>query len=149
MDVMAMKKEFSITIKSLFKTKLKLVILLNFIAIILIFISCYNKLKPNQDETIFIMMSDEFVLKQEVVNELVAVTKDYDLRKFNSLGYDHNNSDFGQVLATKGYFGTDLFIFNKELAITFKDMQIFKELDQDYLLVSDNYLSNNEIVYGI
>ena len=145
-----MNKEFSFNFKSLYKSKFKIAVILNIIAVICIILLCHNKFKVKEEEKVFIMMSDNLVLSEQMNQDLFSISQKYDMEEFLALGYDEKDPYFGQVISTKGYYGTDLFIFNFDVVNQFKDMEIFKVLDGEYISLTEEYkYDSKENIIGL
>ena len=92
-------------------------------------------------------MSGSLNLNNQLTNELIAISEEYGMRDFLAMGYDEKDTYFNQSLQTKGYYGSDLFIFSYELADSYQGMGLYAELDDRYLeLSNEHYYEDGKLV---
>ena len=149
MEDKSMKNEFTYNIKALYKERYKLVVILNLIAIVIALFLGYNKLQPTEEEKVFIFMSGSLNLNLEITEELTDICSNFGMKEFLAMGYDENDVYFNQSVSTKGYYGSDLFLFSYEVAESFKGMELYAPLDSDYLDLSEDYFYEEDNPVGL
>lgn len=130
-------------IKTFYKKNRVLIILLFIVCGFMIFMLNYQHAKPSKEETVFIFISDQRYLKDDIKDELGEIGKEFGIKKVNSFGYNQHDTSFSQAFVTKGYYSTDLFILSKDVIEEYKDSGTFKELSDEIEGLSDVTLTNS------
>ena len=131
-------------IKGIYKEYKRVILVLYILCAAMVCLLCYLHAKPTKDEQIFIFVSGQLMMKNELTHEMEDIAKDFGILEVGSFTYDELDSDFPQIFATKGYYSSDLYILSKEVIENYKDSGAFKEINENLLELTDNYITNSD-----
>ena len=139
-------------IKDIYKKHKKIIIIAHLICILVICMFCYTHAQPTKDERVFIFVTGQKYMKEDLKIALEELGEDNGILDVSSFGYDEYDSSFSQAFATKGFYSSDLFIMSKTVFDTYKTTNTFRTLPSEIVSLSDNWVvddSGNIIAIAI
>lgn len=129
-------------IKDIYKKNKKVITIIYLICFIVIFMLCYTHAKPTKEERVFIFVTGQKYMKEDVKEDLEELGEQYGILDVSSFGYDEFDSSFSQAFATKGFYSSDLFIMSKEVFEAYKTTGAFTALSSDIVGLSDVHITD-------
>ena len=130
-------------IKGLYKEYKRIIVILYILLVVGVSLLCYQHAKPTKDEQIFIFVSGQMMLKNDLVNEMEEIAEKYGILDVSSFTYDEFDSDFPQIFATKGYYSSDIYILPKTIIDNYKDSTAFKIINESLVQLTNDYITNS------
>ena len=139
-------------IKDVYKKYKNIIKIAYIVCFAIVCMLCYTHAQPTKEERIFIFVSGQKYLKEDIKTELENIGKEYGILKVDSFGYDESDSSFSQAFATKGYYSTDLFILSKDVFESYKVTGTFSPLSTIISSLSEDVIlddSGNVIAVAV
>ena len=130
-------------IKDIYKKNKKILTILYLICLLCVVMLCYTHAKPTKDERVFIFVTGQKYMKEDVKNDLEVLGEEFGIVDVSSFGYDEYDSSFSQAFATKGYYSSDIYIMSKDVFEKYKDSGSFAFLSSNIISLNDNYIKDS------